>query len=177
MLPHSELRKLGGSRWAVPLLAMLSREGGARFAAMAAQYSLSHSSLSRALDHLAACGWVVPNPGHGHPLRPEYVPTGSGLAVGAACERILASRQRLGLDQRDLTRWSLPVLAELAPDWTRFNDIQAALDPITPRALSLTLKTMIGHDIVTRRLGGQFPLFPLYGLTERGRDFAQALAA
>lgn len=166
------LRRLTANRWAIPVLALLSRERGARFAVIAHRFALSHHSLTRCLQHLKDCGWVIPNPGHGHPLRPEYLLSEAGLAVGAACERIAGARERLGLAAADLPRWGLPVVAGLGGDWTRFGMLQTRLAPVTPRALSATLKTMIGHDLVGRRLEDRYPPVALYGLTGRGQELA-----
>ncbi|RYY34032.1 MAG: hypothetical protein EOP59_16875 [Sphingomonadales bacterium] len=174
--PPEILRALGGNRWAVPVMALLSRQRGARFAVIASAFGLSHHSLSRSLDYLRNAGWVIPNPGHGHPLRPEYVLSEAGLPVGALCERIAAERERLALSAADLPRWSLPVVAGLAPDWTRFGVLQTQLSPVTPRALSQTLQAMIGTDLVKRRLEDRYPPVALYGLTGRGQDLAGALA-
>lgn len=169
------LRLLTANRWALPVMAMLSERSGARFAAIAARFGLSSHSLTRCLQHLRDAGWVMPNPGHGHPLRPEYVLTDAGRAVGGACERILAVRERLGLAPGDLPRWGLPVVAGIGDDWTRFGTLQTRLTPVTPRALSMTLQTMIGHNLVARRLEDRFPPLPLYALTGRGQDLAGAV--
>jgi DNA-binding HxlR family transcriptional regulator len=171
---------LGGNRWAIPVMALLSREGGARFAVMAralgpSDQGLSHHSLTRCLAYLRESGWVIPNPGHGHPLRPEYLLSEAGRPVGAMCERVMAERTRLSLAPEDLSRWSLPLVAGLTPDWARFGAIQAQLDPITPRALSLTIKTSIGQDLVRRRVEDLYPPVALYGLTGRGQDLAGAI--
>lgn len=169
------LLKLTSNRWAVPVMALLSQQGGSRFAVIAHRFGLSHHSLTRCLRHLRDCGWVMPNPGHGHPLRPEYLLTDAGRFVGGACERILEMREKLGLSPADLPRWGLPVVAGLDEDWTRFGMLQSRLSPVTPRALSQTLQTMIGRDLVRRRLEDRFPPVPLYGLTGRGQDLAGAM--
>ncbi len=174
-LDSAALRSLTANRWAIPVLALLSRERGSRFAVVANRFALSHHSLTRCLVMLREAGWVIPNPGHGHPLRPEYVLTEAGQAVGGACERIMAVRERLGLAAGDLPRWGLPVVAGLDAEWTRFGALQARLAPVTPRALSLTLQGMIGQDLVRRRLEDRFPPVPLYGLTGRGEELAGAL--
>jgi DNA-binding HxlR family transcriptional regulator len=174
--PVPLLRMLEANRWAIPVLALLHREHGSRFAVIARAFDLPHNSLTRCLVHLKACGWVVPNPGHGHPLRPEYVLTEAGLAVAALCARIEAARARLKLGPGDLPRWSLPLVVGLGPDWTRFGEIQARLAPVTPRALSTTLKAVIDEALVRRKLEDRYPPLPLYALTGRGADFAAAMA-
>jgi DNA-binding HxlR family transcriptional regulator len=175
--PVDVLRSLGANRWALPVMALLNRGGGARFVVIARHLAISPHSLTRCLAHLRDCGWVMPNPGHGHPLRPEYLLAEAGRPVGALSERIMEERARLGLVAADLPRWSLPLVAGLAPEWSRFGELQTRLAPVTPRALSQTLQTMIGQDLVARRLEDRFPPLPLYGLTGRGRDLAGALAA
>jgi len=174
--PAETLRALSAQRWAMPVMALLSREGGARFAVIANRFALSHHSLTRCLTHLRGCGWVIPNPGHGHPLRPEYLLSDAGRPVGALCERIMAARARLGLAETKVPRWGLPLVAGLEPEWSRFGEVQARLAPVTPRALSQALQAMIGHDVVRRRLEDRFPPVALYGLTGRGQDLAGAIA-
>lgn len=176
ILSSEVLQRLTASRWAIPVLALLSREVGARFAVIERHFGLSRHSLTRTLAYLREQGWVMPNPGYGHPLRPEYVLSEAGRAIGAACERIEDARVRLGLNAPDLMRWTLPVAGGLDAEWTRFNALQARLTPVTPRALSLTLQAMIGLDLVRRRLEDRFPPVPLYGLTGRGERLAAAVA-
>lgn len=176
VLSSEILQLLTASRWAIPVLALLGREQGSRFAVIERRFGLSRNSLTRTLAYLREQGWVAPNPGYGHPLRPEYVLTDAGRAIGAACERIEGARVRLGLEAPDLSRWTLPVAGGLDAEWTRFNALQARLAPVTPRALSLTLQAMIGQDLVRRRLEDRFPPVPLYGLTGRGEELAGAVA-
>jgi DNA-binding HxlR family transcriptional regulator len=175
--PAAVLRLLEANRWAIPVLALLHREQGSRFAVIARAFDLPHNSLTRCLAHLGACGWVAPNPGHGHPLRPEYVLTPAGAPVAALCERIEAARARLKIGPGDLPRWSLPLVAGLGRDWTRFGELQARLAPVTPRALSTTLKAAIGEELVRRKLEDRYPPLPLYALTGKGGELAAALAA
>lgn len=170
-----DMRALTAMRWTIPVMALLSREKGARFAAMANRLGLSRHSLVRCLAHLRDQGWVMPNPGQGHPLRPEYLLTAAGEATGLVCERIMAERTRLGLEPQQLPRWGLPLVAEIGTEWARFGDLHSLLDPITPRALSQTIKAMIDIDLVTRRLEDRYPPLPLYGLTGRGQDLAGAM--
>ena len=73
VLSPAVLQMLSASRWAIPVLALLSREQGSRFVVIERRFGLSRNSLTRTLAYLREQGWVMPNPGHGHPLRPEYV--------------------------------------------------------------------------------------------------------
>ncbi|HEX8380030.1 MAG TPA: winged helix-turn-helix transcriptional regulator [Allosphingosinicella sp.] len=170
-----DLRWLVGSRWFVPLLALASGEEGVRFAALAARLGISRSMLTGVLDQLLRRGWMTRNPGHGHPLRPEYVLTQAGRPVGAWCERVMEERSRLGLDPGALGRWALPLVARLDRRWERFSWLEAQLSPISPRSLSLGLKQLLDVGLAERRLEESFPPTPLYGLTGRGQRLARAM--
>jgi DNA-binding HxlR family transcriptional regulator len=176
MLPEEDLRWLVGSRWFVPLLARAGREDGVRFASLLASLAISRSMLGATLDQLLRKGWLMRNPGHGHPLRPEYLLTEAGRPVGAWCERVMEARERLGLDNQALGRWSLPLVARLDRRWERFSWLEAQLSPISPRSLSLGLKQLLEAGLADRRLEDAFPPRPLYGLTGRGQRLARAMA-
>jgi DNA-binding HxlR family transcriptional regulator len=175
MIPGEDLRWLIGSRWFVPLLALASREEGVRSAALAARLGISRSMLSAVLGQLLGKGWLMRNPGHGHPLRPEYVLAEAGRPVGAWCERVVEERRHLGLDGHALGRWTLPLVGRLDRRWERFSWLEAQLSPISPRSLSLALKQLLEVRLVERRLEDSFPPRPLYGLTGRGQRLARAM--
>jgi DNA-binding HxlR family transcriptional regulator len=175
VLPPDDLRWLVGSRWFLPLLALASREDGVRSAALAARLRISRSMLAGVLDRLLDKGWLARNPGHGHPLRPEYLLTAAGRPVGAWCERVMEERRRLGLEGAGLGRWALPVVGLLDRRWERFSWLEARLSPVSPRSLSLALKQLLDVRLVDRRLEDVFPPRPLYGLTNRGQRLARAM--
>lgn len=175
MIEEPDLRRLMSGRWLMPLLARLDEESGSRFAALQAGLGLSRSALSASLAQLAEAGWVRRNSGHGHPLRPEYVLTRSGEPVAAFCRRVMAQREWLGLEPGQLSRWSLPIVTQLDRREARFSGLRNALAPVTPRALSLTLKQMLSVRLVDRSLEDDFPPIPIYALSGRGRSLAEAM--
>lgn len=175
MIADAELRILISGRWLVPLMAHVAAAEGSRFAAMLAGLGLSRSALAASLDQLQQAGWLRRNPGHGHPLRPEYILTAAGAPVAAFCMKVMTERERLGLAPGQLPRWSLPLIARLGRDRARFSALRTALEPVTPRALSLTLKQMLSIDLVDRALEAEFPPIAIYGLTGRGRALAAAM--
>lgn len=176
MATLGDLVRLSAGRWTMPLLGMASAGRGLRFAEAVKTLGLARPIARRTLDELVAEGWLTRNPGHGHPLRPEYVPTTTGAVLGVWCAAVMAERTALGLTPDALTRWTLPVVAEIARGRTRFAEIAAALVPVSPRALSLTLKSGIAAGLIERRLEDGFPPAPLYGLSERGRRLAGVLS-
>ena len=72
-------------------------------------------------------------------------------------------------------RWSLPLVARLDSDMARFSALRVALAPVTPRALSLTLKEMLSANLLHRELEDDFPPIPIYALSGRGRLLAEAM--
>ena len=77
----SSISALSRHRWALPILAHLSGTGGSRFVPLAAALGMSRDALRQTLDSLMALGLVTPNPGYGHPTRPEYILTDEGRRV------------------------------------------------------------------------------------------------
>lgn len=177
MLTPQDLQQLGANRWAMPLMAALDRDGGIRFAVAATRLGAPRNSLARTFEHVVAAGWVLRNPGHGHPLRPEYLLTETGRTVAAGSARLMVARGRLGLLPPDLTRWTLPLIASLGTERRRFNDLLTRMTPVSPRALSLTLKQGLSATLIDRQLEAAFPPMPLYGLTRSGLALAGALTA
>ncbi len=175
MIGGDDLRLLTAGRWLAPLMAHLDASGGSRFAAMQAQLGMSRSALAASLTQLQATGWLARNPGHGHPLRPEYVLTEAGRPIAAFCRSVMDTRAQLGLEPGQMGRWSLPIVGQLAREPARFSMLHRALRPVTPRALSLTLKQMLAVDLVDRALEANFPPIAIYGLTGRGDRLARAM--
>jgi DNA-binding HxlR family transcriptional regulator len=175
MIGEAEFRRLTAGRWLVPLMAHVAAREGSRFAMMLAALGISRSTLAASLVELQEAGWLKRNPGHGHPLRPEYVLTQASAPIAAFCQGVMAQREQLGLAPVQMPRWSLPVIARLDGDRARFSALGTALRPVTPRALSLTLKQMLSVELVDRVLEAKFPPIAIYGLTTRGRALAEAM--
>ena len=175
MIAEKDLRTLTAGRWLVPLLACVGRANGARFAEMLARLGLSRSALASSLAALQEAGWLRRNPGHGHPLRPEYVLTEAGAPIAAFAIRVMTTRERLGLEPAQMPRWSLPIVARLGGERARFSALRASLAPVSPRALSLTLKQLLSTGLVDRALEDEFPPIAIYGLTGRGLRLAEAM--
>jgi len=176
-MPNSrELTRLSAGRWLIPLLALAGAGHGLRFAEAVRQLGLARGVARAGLDALIAGGWLVRNPGHGHPLRPEYLLTGQGKVLGAWSEAVMAARAELGLAPEALTRWTLPLVDALSGGEARFGELATALAPVSPRALSLTMKAALAERLVSRRLEASFPPVPVYALTTRGQRLALALS-
>ena len=176
-VPDPLLVQLGSHRWLVPLLADLAAHKGARFVELIHRLGLSRDSLTRTLDAAVAIGWVQRNPGHGHPLRPEYILTEAGTAAATRAATIAGAQREIGLPPGATTRWSLPLVAGIGAGHDRFNALSRLLTPATPRALSQGLTALGKHGLVTREIVDMRPPASRYDLTKSGALLAAACAA
>jgi DNA-binding HxlR family transcriptional regulator len=163
------LLALTQQRWMLPVLAQFHGFGGRRFAELLGRLKLPRDSLVRTLELATELGWVQRNPGHGHPLRPEYILTAAGQSVAAAAAEISVRLDEAQIGPADLTRWSLPALRSIAAGSERFNELARSLTPASPRALSQTLRALARQELVEREVEGGFPPSSRYRLTARGQ--------
>lgn len=170
------LLDLSKGRWFVPLLAEVGADG-ARTYELRQKLGLSASMLRRSLDHMQEQGWILPNPGHGHPLRPEWITSEKGAALAANCRAIMDERRSLGLPVNAMGRWHLPLITQLVKQEKRFGELQSALSPVSPRALSQTIKRGIALGQVRRQLEEGFPPTATYTITDKARPLAAAALA
>lgn len=176
------LARLCARRWSVPAIADLYRLRGAKFVTIANRLGVSRESLSRTLSDLQALDLVMQNPGYGHPMRPEYLLTPDGESVGAPA---LAVVEAIPEHARDACsrKWALPTLAALSVGLDRFSDLAAALEGVTPRALTMTLEDLEATGLVLRGLDDDRTARPRYApaprtepLADQARRLAEAIA-
>lgn len=168
------LVQLGSHRWLVPLLADLAAHKGARFVELINRLGLPRDSCTRTIKAAMAVGWVRRNPGHGHPLRPEYILTENGATAAARAATIAAAQAAIGLQPDSATRWSLPLVVGIDAGHNRFNALSRLLAPATPRALSQSLAALARGGLVTREVLDTRPPASRYDLTGNGRLLAAA---
>jgi DNA-binding HxlR family transcriptional regulator len=173
-LPLEELIVLSRNRWAVALMADLAGHKGARFVELIHRLGLPRDSLVRTLEALKAAGWVIPNPGHGHPLRPEYILSEDGARVAFRAVAIAGTLTGLGIAPGQMTRWGLPLVRAIELGHARFNALSRILTDASPRALSQGLTSLADQSLITRQLVDARPPVSLYGLTKNGALLAQA---
>jgi len=176
---RDRLAQLFHHRWAVPLLAELDHHGGGeRMVVLRNRLGIGRESLRRTLDALIEQGLVRPNPGYGHPLRPEYLLTDRGAAVATACSLLMASLRRLGIERVALNKWSMPVIAALEQgDGRRFGQLRDDLPKVSPRALAMALKSLAAAGLVERDLIDSFPPTARYRLAAQAVTVARPLRA
>jgi DNA-binding HxlR family transcriptional regulator len=126
--------------WALPILAGLNDGVPGRQAPLLMATGASRTAFAQSIDHLISTGLLERNPGHGHPLRPEFRLTPPGKVAAELASRI----QRLsGNENQDLLRrsWTVPVLATLGRP-SQFTEIRRRLLTVSDRALSQSLQLM-----------------------------------
>jgi DNA-binding HxlR family transcriptional regulator len=166
-----QLRNLLDHRWSIAVLAELHGTTGARFVPLAHRVGAGRQSLRRSLDALIEAGLVMPNPGYGHPSRPEYLLTDKGRRVAPSCRALLHALDRERVDDVGLRRWALPVLTNLGGG-RRFSELRKLLPSITAAALADVLKELAAAGLVARTVHDAFPPHALYRSTGRGRAIA-----
>jgi DNA-binding HxlR family transcriptional regulator len=122
------------------------------------------------------------NPGYGHPLRPEYVLTARGAALGPRCARLWEAIERRDLTDVCLRKWSLAVLLTIAGGASRFSEIEAEVPNASPRAVTLAIKDLEAAGMIDRRVQKGYPPKAAHQITASGRSliaplrrFAQSL--
>lgn len=166
---------LTSKAWALPILALLFGGVAGRQAPLLVATGASRGALAQSIQHLIKLGLIERNPGHGHPLRPEFRLTDQGQSVGALALKIDAL---LSDDDQELLRrsWTLPVLVSLQHTG-HFNDIKRSLQNITDRSLSQSLKNLQKNSWVCRRVDARgHPPRTLYRAINRGALLSQTVA-
>ena len=160
--------------WVIPVVVHLGRERGARFAVLQHRLGVGRTTLERALRAASDLNLTMRNPGHGHPLRPEYLLTPRGESIAEACEAVLGASD--GLDAPELTRrkWTLPVLASLEGRSGRFGDLQHDLPGCSPRALAQALDQLHAADWILREVLDERPPRASYRIAPRAWPLARA---
>lgn len=130
---------------------------GAKYATLLNRVGLGRDALSRTLRTLMQQGWILKNPGYGHPLRPEYIVSPQGKKVAPCCSDIVSQAERLGIADIVFNKWSIPVLLSMGKGHERFNHIKSHLRHITPAALTSTLKSLVNAQLVERAISDASP--------------------
>ncbi len=175
---HKQARHLAvlcHHRWTLPILAELHGSGGCKFVTLVHRLGISRDSLRNTLRALIEAGWARRNPGYGHPLRPEYIPTASGARLGPWCAQLRQSLKTLGIERIGSRKWSLPIVYALTSGKLRFSELRDIWADLTARSLALALKELQEADVVARRVADDYPPATYYRLTPRGRRLAKSL--
>lgn len=145
-----EIVNITSRAWAFPILSALHDGVPFRQAKLISATGAGRTAFGESLAHLVEMGLVERNPGHGHPLRPEFRLTPSGKRAAKLANEVLSC---VKVNDRKVLRrrWTVPILATLdKPKY--FNEIRKALPGLTDRALSQALKSMEETGWVNRKI-------------------------
>lgn len=162
--------------WVIPILSCLHAGTAGRQAPLLAATGASRTAFAQSMEHLIAIGLLERNPGHGHPLRPEFRLTTRGVTAAAIAHKI---RDVSADEDQSLLRrsWTLPVLAVLHTP-SHFSEIKRNLNTISDRALSQSLRAMEVRNWVSRDLDAVArPPGSIYSAVNAGRMISNITAA
>ena len=169
------LVKLTSRAWCLTILARLHEGAPGRQAPLLAATGASRTAFGASLEHLVQMRVLERNPGHGHPLRPEFrlTPLGVELAKTAhALSELVPDDTEFSVLRRN---WTVPILA-LAKSPQRFSGFRSQLPNITDRALSQSLQGLEERDWLHRAIdtSARVP-FPLYSAANTGKRIGSAI--
>lgn len=171
----STLVKVTSRAWSLNILALMYAGTPGRQSTLLAASGAGRTAFRHSLDHLINLDMLERNPGHGHPLRPEYRLTQKGAEIASIADRI--KRTALRTPQRNLLQrvWTIPILA-VSQKPRHFIEIKRELAPITDRALSQSLKELQLQRWVRRKVDiGSRPPRALYQAANIGAQIGQAV--
>ncbi len=160
--------KITSRAWSLDILSLMLVGTPGRQAALLSASGAGRTAFAHSLSHLVDLALLERNPGHGHPLRPEYQLTQAGQDAAIIADKIKKAVSEPS--ERVLLRraWTIPVLA-VAQKPRQFTGIRGDLAPITDRALSQSLKHLHAQRWIQRKVDTAFrPPRPLYQTTEIG---------
>jgi len=102
--------------------------------------------------------------------RPVTEPRLDNLNV-SECRRVGEVLARIG------DKWTMQVIAELGEGSRRFNELQRAIQGVSQRMLTLTLKNLERDGLVSRTVTPSVPPRVDYALTDLGRSMLQPVRA
>lgn len=124
-----------------------------RVSPLAAAAGCGRTSMGASVEHLVVLGLLEKNPGHGHPLRPEYRFTNKGANIGEWAVELDSLVKLDGNKALLRNKWSLPLLSCI-PDEVRYSEIRRLLVPVTDRALSASLGSLADCSWIRRKVRG-----------------------
>lgn len=156
-------------RWNIPIIAELHRRSGVKFITLVSHLPVGRASLGVSLEHLIDLRLVTRNTGHGHPMRPEYLLTKKGVAIGDDCLALMRIVQRRNEVDLAFKKWTLPLVAAIGQDTLRFNELRSVLRDATPRAIAIGLKSLLRQRWAARTLIDEYPPAAHYVLKSKGQ--------
>lgn len=170
----SSLVKLTAKAWSLSILQSLHSGVPGRKAPLLVASGAGRTAFDQSLTHLIDLNLLERNPGHGHPLRPEFRLTDQGQQAARMAADIFDAAPRQPDRALLRRRWTVPILAVM-PKAGQFGELKRALAPITDRALSQALKSLENVGWVSRQVDpGSRPPRALYNVRGAGARIGRA---
>lgn len=167
--------KITSRAWSMEILSLMLERTPGRQAPLLAASGATRTAFTQSLHHLVDLDLLERNPGHGHPLRPEYRLTAIGAeaaAVAGKIKMLTPLHTRNAIIRR---AWIIPVLA-VSQKPRYFGEIKSELASVTDRALSQTLRQLQGNHWLKRDVDvEQSPPRPLYQAANTGIEISRAV--
>lgn len=161
--------------WCLTILRLMNDGVPGRQAPLIAASGASRTSFANSLALLVNLGLLERNPGHGHPLRPEYRLTAQGVKFAILAKAIANAFP--DTDEPPLLRraWTIPILA-VSHKPRRFIEIKTDLMPVTDRALSQSLQNLETKHWLIRSVNvNAHPIRPVYQTVNQGVCISDAI--
>ena len=162
-------------RWIIPIISIIYIHKGAKFVTLLNELKISRSVLTSTLRKLIEQGFVIRNPGYGHPLRPEYILTDKGINLGPFCDEMMACIIEQNGYHLFESKWAIQIIYLCSEGEIRFSELKSALAPITSRALSEELKLLNSEGFIERKIIEGFPPLTIYSLSIRSIPFIKVI--
>lgn len=169
------LVKLTSRAWSLNILALLHTGVAGRQAPLLAATTASRTAFAASLEHLSQLNLLERNPGHGHPLRPEFRLTPLGVEIAQVAYKMVNAvndDKEFELVRRS---WTVPILAvTLTPK--HFSEIKFNLASISDRALSKSLRQLEDREWLQRDVDvAKRPTRPTYNAVNKGIEIGTAI--
>jgi DNA-binding HxlR family transcriptional regulator len=162
-------------RWIIPIIGVLYQKNGAKFVTLLNELKISRSVLTTTLRKLIALGFVMRNPGYGHPLRPEYILTDRSIRLGPFCKEMMTCIIDWNGYHLIQSKWAVQIIYLCSQGEMRFSELKSALAPITSRALSEELKSLNSEGFIERKIIESYPPLATYSLAEKSIPFIKVI--
>lgn len=169
------LVKITSRAWSLKILALMHEGVPGRQAPLLTAAKASRTAFSASLSHLIELELLERNPGHGHPLRPEFRLTAKGAEIAKIAAQVTTAAP--GSAQTDLLKksWTVPILTVIETP-RHFIDIKSALPSVTDRALSQSLNLLQKSDWLRRDVDvSSRPPRPIYQAANTGIQISHAV--
>jgi DNA-binding HxlR family transcriptional regulator len=74
-------------------------------------------------------------------------------------------------------KWTIALIHHIFQGQNRFGELQRAMVGISPKTLTLRLRHLERHGIITKTIFPEVPLHIEYSLTEKGRSLGKVIQA